>query len=404
MLPKGWKETTVGEVCSTVSVGIVVNPSHYYVDPSVGIKAFRSQNVRENHVNEENWAYLSEEGHRKNAKSILAEGDVAVVRTGYPGTACVVPAHLAGVNCIDILFARPDKSLILPEYLCELTNSDLGKKQILNEQGGLAQKHLNVSAYEKLSFPLPSLVEQQEVVDMLTTWNRSIGTIKKLILISKKQKQSLSLKLLSGRHRLQDRAVWKSLAVKELIVESRLIGAKGDTAKKITVKLYGKGVVPKSERRSGSDSTQYYQRCAGQFIYSKLDFLNGAFGIIPPELDGYESTLDLPAFDFLPGVDPRWFLYYVSREAFYKDQLGLANGGRKARRVNPADLLHIVLNVPSIDEQRAIADVMDLATQEEEKWKAMLVALETEKRELMSVLLNGERRTRSGLTPELMSA
>ena len=132
MLPKGWKRVTVEESCSAVSVGIVVNPSHYYVQEHEGIKAFRSQNVRENRVNEQNWAYISREGHRKNSKSILKSGDVVVVRTGFAGTACVVPPHLQGSNCIDILFARPKPELLLPEYLCELTNSDSGRRQVPN--------------------------------------------------------------------------------------------------------------------------------------------------------------------------------------------------------------------------------------------------------------------------------
>src|SRR5690606_35021401 len=104
---------------------------------------------------------------------------------------------------------------------------------------------------------------------------------------------------------------WGRRTIGESIVESRIPGSSGEVARKLTVKLYGKGVTAKEERRQGSASTTYYSRRAGQFIYSKLDFLNGAFGVIPKSLDGYESTVDLPAFDFLDDVDPRWFVYYV---------------------------------------------------------------------------------------------
>ena len=43
---------------------------------------------------------------------------------------------------------------------------------------------------------------------------------------------------------------------------------------KLTVKLWGKGVVPKNEIYQGSEATKYYIRKAGQFIYGKLDFLH----------------------------------------------------------------------------------------------------------------------------------
>ncbi len=70
----------------------------------------------------------------------------------------------------------------------------------------------------------------------------------------------------------------------DILQESRIPGSDGATARKITVKLYGCGVVPKNDGRRGSAATKYYRRRAGQVIYSKLDFLNGAFGIIPPKL------------------------------------------------------------------------------------------------------------------------
>lgn len=152
------------------------------------------------------------------------------------------------------------------------------------------------------------------------------------------------------------------------------------------------GLLPKMKKRSGSESTKYYRRSAGQFIYSKLDFLNGAFGIIPEELDGYESTLDLPAFDFLGNVNVEWFTYYVSREEFYSSNLGLANGGRKARRVNPNDLLRIKIPTPSLEEQQKIAAVLSTADQEITALQHKLEALKQEKKALMQQLLTGKRR------------
>ena len=65
---------------------------------------------------------------------------------------------------------------------------------------------------------------------------------------------------------------WEQRKVGEFLTESRESGHKGDVAHKMTVKLWGKGVYEKNE--TGSANTQYFTRHAGQFIYSKLDFLN----------------------------------------------------------------------------------------------------------------------------------
>lgn len=151
---------------------------------------------------------------------------------------------------------------------------------------------------------------------------------------------------------------WKLRQIGDFLTESRLPGTNGLAADKITVKLYGRGVYAKDEKRKGSSSTKYYKRRAGQFIYSKLDFLNGAFGIVPEDLDGYESTLDLPTFDIGSGIDAHWLLSYVTRENFYKAHIGRAKGGRKARRVSPGEFLSIEIPLPPLPEQKKIAAIL----------------------------------------------
>ncbi|WP_321189642.1 restriction endonuclease subunit S [Streptococcus suis] len=118
----------------------------------------------------------------------------------------------------------------------------------------------------------------------------------------------------------------------------------------------GRGVVSKKEIYSGSSATQYYIRKSGQFIYGKLDFLNQAFGIIPPELDGYESTLDSPAFDLLKGINGQFLLEFVSRKEFYYYQGNIANGSRKAKRIHTETFLGMPISLPTLPEQEAIGN------------------------------------------------
>jgi len=149
---------------------------------------------------------------------------------------------------------------------------------------------------------------------------------------------------------------WKLVRLDDLLTESRIPGSSGSDARRLSVKLYGKGVVPKINDRPGSAATRYYRRRSGQLVFSKLDFLNGAFGVIPDVLDGYESTLDLPCFDVAPGVDRDWLLAVVTRPAFYRRYRHVAIGSRKARRVPVNEFLGSALTLPRPQEQRAIAE------------------------------------------------
>lgn len=180
---------------------------------------------------------------------------------------------------------------------------------------------------------------------------------------------------------------WEWRPLGDFLVESRIPGSSGVDARKLTVKLYGKGVEAKSERRIGSENTRYYVRRAGQFIYSKLDFLNGAFGIVPENLDGYESTLDVPAFDIRPGVEPAWLLAFVSRKDFYEAQARKGRGGRKARRIAPEDLLQIPIPIPPKAKLRPIAGAIEAARTVADSCDAELEQLLRVKRAVLAAQL-----------------
>jgi type I restriction enzyme, S subunit len=111
-------------------------------------------------------------------------------------------------------------------------------------------------------------------------------------------------------------------------------------------------------------------------------------------LDGFESTLDLPAFDVEESIDGRWLLYFVCREAFHKTQLSLAAGGRKAKRVNPREFLGIQLPVPPLEEQRRIVGVRETCDREIELLQKQLDALKKQERGLMQKLLTGQIRVK----------
>ena len=151
---------------------------------------------------------------------------------------------------------------------------------------------------------------------------------------------------------------WEQRKPKNYLRESRILGSTGVDAKKLTVKLWGKGVVEKKESISGSSNTRYYIRHAGQLMYGKLDFLHAAFGIVPKELDKYESTADSPAFDIIDG-NPKFLLESFLRKEFYLRNGQRANGSRKAKRIHEKDFLEMPILVPHKSEQTKIGNLIN---------------------------------------------
>ena len=170
--PLRWDVVNVEDV-ATVQVDVVIKPAQYYTDAANGVRAFRSLNIGPMNIKDNDWVYFSEEGNSKNAKSILKENDLLIVRSGAPGTACVVTKQYAGCNAIDIIIAHPDMNKVNPYYLCAYTNFPHGKRQIDEGTGGAAQQHFNVGKYNKLQLMLPPIEKQDEFVVFIEQVNKS---------------------------------------------------------------------------------------------------------------------------------------------------------------------------------------------------------------------------------------
>ena len=143
-------------------VGVVIKPAQYYVTEECGIKAFRSLNIGEMYIKDSDWVYFSTEGNESNKKSQLHENDLLIVRSGAPGTSCVVTKEFEGCNAVDVIIAHPDLSKVNPWYLCAYINYPHGKKQIEEGTGGAAQQHFNVGKCNNLKVLLPPLEAQNQ--------------------------------------------------------------------------------------------------------------------------------------------------------------------------------------------------------------------------------------------------
>ena len=167
------------EDVASVQVGVVIKPAQYYTDADHGIKTFRSLNIGPMHIKDTDWVYFSEEGNRKNQKSVLNENDLVIVRSGAPGTACVITKEYAGCNAVDIIIARPDLGKVNPYYLCQYTNLPHGKKQIEEGTGGAAQQHFNVGKYNKIRLTLPPLDQQLKFEKFVEQTDKSKVAVQK---------------------------------------------------------------------------------------------------------------------------------------------------------------------------------------------------------------------------------
>jgi type I restriction enzyme S subunit len=162
--PPEWASSKLRDLCHQITVGFVGPMADRY--SSEGTPFLRSQNVRPFRINLADVKFIDDGFRAELKKSELRPGDVAIVRTGYPGTAAVIPDDLPLANCADLVIARP-KDELHPEFLAMFLNSSFGKKMVAEKSVGAAQKHFNVGAAKEVDFAYPTLEEQLAIVNQM---------------------------------------------------------------------------------------------------------------------------------------------------------------------------------------------------------------------------------------------
>lgn len=124
--------------------------------------------------------------------------------------------------------------------------------------------------------------------------------------------------------------------------------------KQITVKINGNGVVKRGEKLGKDIGTkkQYIAR-KNQLIISKIDARNGAFGIVPEELDGAVVTADFMLFK-VDNINTEFLMLVLSSSKFRDQWQSRSSGTTNRQRVNQATVLSAMIPVPSEKKQEEL--------------------------------------------------
>ncbi|MBL8405657.1 MAG: restriction endonuclease subunit S [Dechloromonas sp.] len=169
---KGWRDIKLKDVSEYVTVGYVGSMADQYVES--GVPFLRSLNIQPFQLNYNDLKYIPDSFHDSIKKSQLRPGDVAIVRTGYPGTACVIPRELPDANCSDLVILRPGPELN-PHFVAAVFNSSFGRSLVGGNLVGAAQQHFNVTVAKELKLLLPQRAEQDKIAAVLVGLNDLIA-------------------------------------------------------------------------------------------------------------------------------------------------------------------------------------------------------------------------------------
>jgi hypothetical protein len=148
--------------------------------------------IRPLEIDVENLVRTSEEAIT-GRRIIAEEGDILINNISmYLGATAVVNASVAGhVISQHVLLVRPNTSLVLPEYLAVVINSDFVKAQIKTLAAGTVIPALSVARLADLVIPLLSLEDQQRIIQRVNSAYNLVANARIQLDLSEKLLQEL---------------------------------------------------------------------------------------------------------------------------------------------------------------------------------------------------------------------
>ncbi len=161
-----------------------------------------------------------------------------------------------------------------------------------------------------------------------------------------------------------DTTSWSKRPLGDFLTQSRTEANLNDEGayKQITVRLYGKGATLRKTCLGAEIRTRpQFLAKAGQLIMSRIDARNGAFSIIPSDLDGAVVSQDFPLFEVNSEVVELDFLpVLLHSHSFLEACKRASRGTTNRKRLKETFLLGEVVPLPDKPVQRAIADFITL--------------------------------------------
>ena len=295
----------------------------------------------------------------------------------------------------DVIILSTKKN-INPECLSYALETDFVKKQKRVLGQGNSVVHIYSSDLSKVKIPLPPLPEQKAIAQVLSTADAAIHTTEKIIAQKELRKKWLMQQLLTGKERLKGfDGEWKETHIRDVAKE---VSIRNKSDKQLTVLSCTKydGLVPSLEyfgRKIFADDVSTYKIVPkNHFAYATNHIEEGSIGyqeildeaLISPMYTVFKTdkTINDDFFYKLLKSHPLVYQYQNRMEGSIDRRGGLRWDGFSI----------IKIKLPSLGEQTAIAQVLQVADKEISLLKAKAEKLREQKKGLMQQLLTGKVR------------
>lgn len=351
--------------------------------------------------------YITNKGLENSSAQIVPKNNLLVAtRVGVGKTA---------INRIDVAISQDltgviiDENKAVPDYLYWVLIKH--EKKLKSLAQGSTIKGILREDLGKIKLILPPLPQQKKIADILSTVDQAIEKVGEAIEKTQRLKKSLMQELLTngvGHKEFKDTALgrlpkdWEVQELSEVVCINRnsidpvrdfpnneffyidIDSVENETGLvKAPMEILGKNAPLRARR------VIHYN----DVIMSTVRPYLKAFALIPEKYDKQICSTGFAVLTCKEALLPS-FLFHVTLSESFISQCNRIMVGAQYPALNSSQVSRLKLPVPNIDEQRKIAEILNLINKRWQSEKNRKERLEKIKKGLMDDLLTGEKRVK----------
>lgn len=406
-LPSTWSVKTFEELIKSGHIVDHIDGNHGEQYPrneefvSAGVPYIAANCIQSGRVNFRRAKFLPQERANQLRKGRAINGDVLFAHNATVGPVALLETkEPLVILSTSLTYFRCNTGLLDNRYLKVFLESPLFVNQYVKMMGQSTRDQVPITTQRKFFCVLPSISEQQEIARIFLSWDRGLEKLGGLITAKTKLKRGLMQQLLDGRKRFKEFKdhEWMSLRISDFARTTLRPTPKPDKPfKSLGIRSHGKGTFLKQDFEPQKiELTELYEVRENDLIVNITFAWEGAIAIVGSAASGALVSHRFPTYVFdTEKAIPEYFRHVIIQKWFV-EKLGLISPGGAGRNrvLSKRDFAKLEVLMPSVEEQRKIAAVLNACDREIDLLQKQLAALKKQKQGLMQKLLTGQIRVK----------
>ncbi len=329
-------------------------------------------------------AHINDGIHQKHKATELKEDDVLLNITGASiGRTAIATKEIEGGNVNQHVCIIRANSKVSPKFLCNYIQTKKIQNYIQSLQTGGSREGLNFEQIRSFPISLPNIAEQNKIAQLFDKLNERIATQNKIIEDLKKLKCAIIEKVFCSPNKKNPmcriEGFEQALSTYKMCdFSSRITTKNKDSKCSLVLTIAAQyGLVNQESffnKSVASDNlTGYYLLHKGEFAYNRSYSAGYDWGAVK-RLDNYDegvlSTLYICFKINETIVDSDYLAYYFESTKWHRGLSDIAGEGARNHgllNVSITDYFNTKHRFPVIEEQKAIAKMLNTITEKERK-------------------------------------